>query len=748
MRAKEIMKNLNSKLSTRKHANTPLSFDEFLNNVAGRPEFILRDIFQLTHDMIVYYMGKGTNEYPDDPESINYVLYDTNSMFVSGSDNPFFADRPFANRLANVGNSFKQGAQQNKIFIFRGPHGCGKSTFLNNFIAKVKEYANGPWGDRYEVLWKIDKSKISGESLEEKAGILEVPCPSHDYPILMIPKSLRKEFLDELITDIEFKKDLFSAKEYEWVFKREACTICTSLYKALLEKVDSADKVFDMIYAKRFYFSRRLGEGITIFSQGDPTPLQLNSKRAKGGNKNGHMNNVSQFDNPVIQEELDMLFRDSGKVKYIFSEFAKTNNGVYALMDIKGQNIERFYSLHGIISEGVHKVGGIEESVNSLFIGLINPEDASYTSKDKEKSFKDRIHEINLPYVLDYNTEVQIYKNIFGEGVEKDFLPKVLTNFARVVISSRLHEKSEGLEEWIKEPGKYEKYCDKSLLLLKMELYGGRIPQWLSDEDIKSFTAKRRKRVIGESEKDGDKGISGRRSIEIFNEFYSAYGKKNRLVTMANVCTFFSKCKDGVPNGFLESLVRLYDYNVLQEIKESLYCYNKEKITTDMLNYLCAVNFNPGVTTKCRFTGDTITVNDAFFDTIEYGLFDKQGNERERKSFRQWVQSKYVAETCKEIDIEGKKVTETKLYLELIAKYEKNLKENVLEPLIKNENFRRAIKDYGTVEFNAYDSRIKRDVTFMIENLKSKFNYTNEGAREVCVYAVDSGLPERFKKKG
>jgi len=54
---------------------------------------------------------------------------------------------------------------------------------------------------------------------------------------------------------------------------------------------------------------------------------------------------------------------------------ALTNNGIYALMDIKDNNITRLLSLHGIISDGVHKVEHIEEKINTLFLGLVNPED-------------------------------------------------------------------------------------------------------------------------------------------------------------------------------------------------------------------------------------------------------------------------------------------------------------------------------------------------------------------------------------
>ena len=64
---------------------------------------------------------------------------------------------------------------------------------------------------------------------------LVVPCPSHDNPILMIPKAHRREFYDELfVKNDEFKWRLFTEKQYEWVFRQRPCTICSALYHALL----------------------------------------------------------------------------------------------------------------------------------------------------------------------------------------------------------------------------------------------------------------------------------------------------------------------------------------------------------------------------------------------------------------------------------------------------------------------------------------------------------------------------------
>ena len=127
-------------------------------------------------------------------------------------------------------------------------------------------------------------------------------------------------------------------------------------------------------------------------------------------------------------------------------------------MDIKSNNTERFANLHGIISEGVHKVEDIEEDVNSLFLALMNPEDKQNISDTQ--SFSDRITNIKIPYVLDYNTEVKIYRNIFGDHIQRYFLPRVLDNLAKVIISSRLSPRSAGLEEWIPDPDKYRLYCD------------------------------------------------------------------------------------------------------------------------------------------------------------------------------------------------------------------------------------------------------------------------------------------------
>jgi predicted Ser/Thr protein kinase len=772
---KMAMDNLNLNIGESEQ-RSPIAFEEFLNELVARPQVVIRNAFQVFHDMMKAYVGEGVEEYPDDPESIHYVLYDCSKLFAEGADYPFFADRLFANRLISLVEALKRGAQQNKIYIFKGPPGCGKSTFLNNMLMKFEEYANTDAGLRYETVWRFDRKimeefrefethpvleKLShlldttfedqvdslngsepGDSLQSPEAYtaarfspqlannyIEVPCPSHDNPILMIPKHHRREFYDDLFKNDEFKWKLSTEKEYDWVFRDNPCTICSSLYEALLDRLQSPQKVFEMLYARPYRFNRRLGEGISVFNPGDK-PIRQNV-----------------MSNPILQRRINGLLKDSNRVKYIFSEYAKTNNGIYALMDVKSHNTERLIELHNIISEGIHKVEDVEENVNSLLLAVMNPEDEK--NIQGFQSFLDRVEYITIPYVMDLSTEVEIYRNIFGKHIDERFLPRVLHNFARVITSTRLNLKSEAMLEWISDPNEYRLYCDENLQLLKMEIYTGYIPRWLKEEDRKSLTAKRRRNIIGESEKEGEHGISGRDSIKIFNKFFSAYAKEDKLINMSDLCKFFTKInksiKDLIPAGFLDSLLRMYDYTILQEVKESLYYYNEEQISREIQNYLFAINFEIGSVETCTYTGEKLTITAEFLENIERRLLGAKINGDQRKTFREASQKEYTTKTLtQEIMVEGLSIAETKIFQSMHDRYVYNLKEKVLDPFLENENFRRAIKDYNDEEFKTYDKRIRDDVDYLLKNLRKKYRYADQGAKEVCMYVIDNDLAKKF----
>ena len=231
----------------------PISFNSFLQLVENRPADMLRNVFQVFHDMMQSHVTVSEGSILDDDDALSLVDYDCSKLFEDDSENPYFADNLFANRLMKHMESLRHGTQQNRIYIFHGPHGCGKSTFLNNLLKKFESYANTEKGMRYEVVWRLDIEQLGGHGRAEtataierlveliekspdranktneeltaqcvgpgfNASTIEIPCMSHDNPILIIPKSHRRRVLDKLIKNDEFKWRLFTEKQYDWVF--------------------------------------------------------------------------------------------------------------------------------------------------------------------------------------------------------------------------------------------------------------------------------------------------------------------------------------------------------------------------------------------------------------------------------------------------------------------------------------------------------------------------------------------------
>jgi len=361
-----------------------------------------------------------------------------------------------------------------------------------------------------------------------------------------------------------------------------------------LDKTGDPLEILNMIYARKSRFSRKFGEGISVFNPGDP----LISKPITNESLQGMLN--------------DLLNTDS--VAYIHSFLARTNNGVLALMDIKENNINRLMSLHGIISDGVHKVGYMEERIKTLFLGLINPADKQHY--EKGPSFRDRVVTVAVPYVLDYKTEVSIYKNKLGSSIEKYFLPHVFENLAKVIIGTRLKTNTEIITNWLGSQSKYTKFTDKNYFLLKMELYAGKIPDWLSEDNVKNFDTQTKRAIFSESKSEGSSGISGRQSLHLFNAFINKYKDENSLIRMDDVHEFYNKNDDinkRLNEDFINSLVDQYDYNVLQEMRESIYYFNQKQISKDIMNYMYCSNFETGTKVEVIYTGDKIEVTDEYF---------------------------------------------------------------------------------------------------------------------------------------
>ncbi|HNV71265.1 MAG TPA: serine protein kinase PrkA, partial [Candidatus Ozemobacteraceae bacterium] len=323
-------------------------------------------------------------------------------------------------------------------------------------------------------------------------------------------------------------------------------------------------------------------------------------------------------------------------------------------------------------------------------------------------------------------------------------------HFGRIIVSSRIKKDSKAIKDWIDDDDDYEKCCDPDFLLLKMELYSGRIPDWLTKTDRNNLKADVWKSILAEAETEGFEGFSGRESNQVFDEFYSKYSKK-RPINMRHVAEFFNddkkSYKDKLPRNFIKHLTDLYDFVVLKEVKDSMYDYNEDEISKTILNYLVAITANIGDVVKNPWNnGEEITVTADFLDIVETHLKDPDASQYAKERYRKEAVDEYASVTlAREIKTEGKKITETKQYLDMFAAFTKSARQRVLEPYIANSNFRLAIKEFGLEDFQKYDTKIRDKVQLLFHNLHIKYQYNQECARAACLYVLDNNLVEKFK---
>lgn len=725
-----------------KDRRIPMSYNDFLFIANLKPEHVFRNIFQLFYDMVQYYIPDAEDDFPVNDDSVGFLGYDTTDLLENGVDEPFFADRIFANRFMNLAKGFRRGIQNNHIYFFEGPPGSGKSTFLNNLLVKLEEYTKTPDGRLFSVYWKIDLSRLrkgfvlngvpagEAESDEEneKNNMLMFSCPNNDHPIMMIPRELRKDLLKELLLDKTTYTKFTTTKEYEWVLKDTPCPICSSIYNQLIDLLEDPAEVFNMIYVRRVEFNRQFGKGISVWNPGDEGMRGL-------------------IMNENLQRYLNDFFR-SDDIRFMHSDLAYTNNGVYALMDIKDNNVKRLVNLHGVISDGVHKVEHIEEKVTSLFMGLLNAEDRKHF--ENIRSFQDRIISVTIPYVLDYETEQKIYRNKFGRNIGKMFLPHVFENFAKVIISTRLNMENDVLQSWLADKTIYSAHTDDDLLLLRMELYRGFVPDWLNEEDVKRFNKPVRKKLLELSELEGQSGFSGRQSLSVFNDFVAKFRERDELITMGNVAEYFrnlpEKMAAMVPKGFTEALFRLYEITILNEVKEAIFNVNEQQIVDAISDYLYALNFEMGETVRSKYTENEFTITEDWLYGVEQYLFEEGMSATEIAARRRAIHKEYIARTlAQDIRIKKMEISDTEQFAQLFKKYGDTLKKHALEPYMANSNFRRALTEYHTENFNTYDSRLKGDIKFMLKSMQKKFCYSAEGALVAVLHVVENNLAEVYK---
>ncbi|MFN3369471.1 MAG: serine/threonine protein kinase, partial [Thermus sp.] len=155
------------------------SFAEYLGLLKRDPR-PLRTSFQRVHDMI---LAHGVEEYTLFKEKLlHYRFFD--DPFEGGKDAIFGLDKPLMRLVATLKAAAHRLGPERRILLLHGPVGSAKSTIARLLKKGLEAYSRTEEGKLFTFYWKTKEGPL--------------PCPMHEEPLLLLPKEIREEFLEEL----------------------------------------------------------------------------------------------------------------------------------------------------------------------------------------------------------------------------------------------------------------------------------------------------------------------------------------------------------------------------------------------------------------------------------------------------------------------------------------------------------------------------------------------------------------------
>ncbi len=348
-----------------------------------------------------------------------------------------------------------------KMILLLGPNGSAKSTLWNAMSYALDCYSKTPEGARYTIEWVFPRDEHHGRRLgfvadeqdnedgfafmdDEK--IDKIVDDSGCSPAWLYEKEARLKYFPESPRKYLLENEL-SPQAYKIL--QELINIYKTKHKVLTEY--SPDEILKLaerhIRIRRTYVSKTYQEGLTVIDPGN-NPIHMTQKSRQ----------QFMFDrkkNPRMLKNIE--------VPELTGPLSQSSNGMMILEDSL-EGILQFVSQYFNDKRKLN-VDGERYTLDILVVGSINPEKFNLLRQDPEYNrFRTRLEIINVPYLLDYGLESDIYRSKIDDLREYYHIaPHTESLFALFCVMSRL-------EPMMKNP-QYKGYDDQEdLLALKDKL--------------------------------------------------------------------------------------------------------------------------------------------------------------------------------------------------------------------------------------------------------------------------------------
>ena len=550
-------------------------------------------------------------------------------------------ERPLEKVMRFFHSSAMRGEESRQVLLLLGPVGAGKSALIEHVKVALEEC---------EPIYVLKN------------------CPINEEPLHLIPRSLRDYF----------------TKNYKINIEGDLCPVCRH---KLLNDYEGDYTKFPITQVS---FSVRGRKGVGVVPPMDPN---------------------TQYTSLLIGSEdiskLDLYPEDDPRVLSLNGAFNVGNRGIVEFVEVFKNEIE---FLHTMITATQEKnVPSPGKQAMIYFDGVIlahcnEAEWNKFKSEHTNEAILDRIVRVNIPYCLEYEQEVKIYKKLIDRSdYDYHIAPHTLEIAAMFAVLSRL------------------KPSNKADPLTKMKIYNG-------EEIIEKGLIKKIdiKDLREEVEDEGMTGISTRFIMKAIDAAL-ADSTKNMITPISIRDTLIKQVKEQIVNQddrlyclqFLQKTLHEEYLAILEkEITKAFVSAYEEQAESLFNNYLDhAEAYVNNTNVKDRVTNEDMEPDEKFLQSIEEQIGIKGSA---KNNFRADISSYMFAKLRRNETIDWKSYGP--------------LREAIETKLVAS------VRDISRIVTKSKSSDVKQQEKFgdMVQTLIDSYGYNESSAEEVIKFASNN----------
>jgi serine protein kinase len=363
------------------------SFDWYLEMLYDDP-MVARNAHQRVADMFDHY---GTR-YDDERGVVEYAL---------AADDPLhdgekvFYGHEVHEAIHEFVNKVKSGARglgpEKRIKLLLGPVGSGKSHFDYLVRRYFEAYTREDAGRMYTFRWTDLRSVIDDQDPDDDV----VRSPMNQDPLVLIPRAQREAILDDLNETLDapytLRNDQHPDPASEFYLNELLAHYDDDLAAVMSNHVDVI----------RLVASENRRECIETFEPKDK----------KNQDETELTGDVNYAKLAVYGESDPRAFDYAGA-------FCNANRGLFSGEELLKLQREFLYDfLHASQESTIKPKNNPRIDIDQVIVGRTNmPEYREKTGDEKMEAFNDRTKRIDYPYVLEYESEAEIYGKMLANA--------------------------------------------------------------------------------------------------------------------------------------------------------------------------------------------------------------------------------------------------------------------------------------------------------------------------------------------